>query len=282
MNRTTAAVALACLLLLSPAFADDDALPIVEKAFLAAKDNQVVARSYVFRERVEERRFTKKGAEKKLESRTYDVTLLDSSEYRRLVAIDDEPLNEKAAAREQRNLEKQIERMRNESPKQREKRLNKVEQERQESDEFLEEITRGFDFRLRGEESLDGVATYVISAEPKAGYAPSSREAKMLTKLRGTLWISKADHAWVKADLEVFDDITWGILFKLREGATIRFTQRRLNDEVWLPDRWHVRATARAALVFKFNGEFSGSYSDYKRFTTDSTVLPDDAMGDGN
>jgi hypothetical protein len=260
-----------------PARADDDALPIVEKAFETARANEALARQYVFHERIEERRLNKKGEVKKRGSKTYDVTLLDDSEYRRLIAIDDEPLDDKAAAKEQRKLEKQIKKMRNETPKKREKRLAKVEKGREESEEFLEEITTAFDFRLTGEEEIDGVATHVISAEPKEGYEPSSREAKVLTKLRGTLWISKADHAWVKADLDIFDDISWAVIFKLREGAKIRFTQRRHNDEVWLPESWYVRLRARAALVFKFNGEVTGSYSNYRRFTTDSTVVHGEA-----
>ena len=94
----------------------------------------------------------------------------------------------------------------------------------------------------------------------------------MLTRLHGTLWISQDDHAWVKADMETTDGVKWAF-FKLHEGAILRFTQRHLNDEVWLPDSWYVRLRAKAALVFNFNGEFSGSYRDYKRFTADSTVV---------
>ena len=48
-------------------------------------------------------------------------------------------------------------------------------------------------------------------------------------------------------------------------------------DEVWLPESWYVRLRARAALVFKLNGEVTGSYSNYRRFTTDSTVIHGEA-----
>jgi len=41
-----------------------------------------------------------------------------------------------------------------------------------------------------------------------------------------------------------------------------------------------VRLRAKAALVFKYNGEITGSYSDYRRFTTDSTVIDTDAAAD--
>ena len=179
--------------------------------------------------------------------------------------------------KEQARLEKQIEKMQNEKPKQREKRLAKIEKEREESEQFLQEITRAFEFRLIGEEEIDGVATHVISAEPREGYEPSSPETKVLPKVRGTLWIAREDNAWVKADMETIGNITWSVIFKLHEGARVRFTQRRINDEVWLPDSWHVSMKAKAALVFKFNGEVTGTYSDYRKFTTDSTVIHGEA-----
>ena len=126
----------------------------------------------------------------------------------------------------------------------------------------------------------DGLVTHVISAEPTPGYEPSSREAKVLTQLHATLWISKDDHGWVKAEMETVGDTKWGIMLKLHEGTQIRLRQRRLNDEIWLPDNWYVRLRAKAALVFKYNGEITGSYSNYRRFTTDSTVIDTDAAAD--
>lgn len=273
MTRSTAALALVCLVLVCPARADDDALPIIEKAFAAAQANLAVARNYVFHERVEERRLNKKGEVKRRKSWTWDVTLLDSSEYRQLIAIDDRPLYAKTAAKERRKLEKKVSKMRNETPKQREKRLVRVEKGRQEAEEFLEEITKAFDFRLTGEETVDGVATYVVTAEPKEGYEPISRETKALTKVRGTVWIAKESHAWVKLELETIDDITWGIIFKLHEGAKVSFTQRWINDEVWMTDRWYARARAKRVLVFGFHREYTGSYGNYRRFTADSSVI---------
>jgi hypothetical protein len=271
LTRLVAVCVLASLSLVGPVSANDDALPIIREAFDAARANEAIARNYVFHERIEDRHLNKKGQEKKRESMTYDVTLLDHSEYRRLIEINDKPLQAKTAAREQRKIEKQIDKMRNETPKQRRKRLVKVEKGREEGEKFLEEITQAFDFRLIGEEDVNGVVTHVISAEPRAGYKPTSREAKVLSKVRGTLWISRDDHAWVKADLETTGNITWLMIFKLREGARIKFTQRKVNDEVWLGESYSVNFRAKMALVVRSNHEIIGHYSNYRKFTTDST-----------
>ena len=273
MNRIVVVIVLLGLSLLAPVSADGDALPIVKKAFDAARANEAIARNYVFHERILDRHLNKKGQEKSRESMTYDVTLLDSSEYRRLIAINDKPLLPKAAAKEQRKIEKWIDKMRNETPRQRKKRLAKVEKGREEAEAFLEEITRAFEFRLIGEEDVSGVATHVISAEPRAGYKPTSREAKVLAKVHGTLWISRDEHAWVKADLETTGNITYLIVFKLRKGARIQFTQRKINDEVWMGESYSVNFRAKLALVVRANHEIIGSYSNFRKFTTDSTDI---------
>jgi len=273
LNRIVVVIVLLGLSLLAPVSADGDALPIVKKAFDAARANEAIARNYVFHERILDRHLNKKGQEKSRESMTYDVTLLDSSEYRRLIAINDKPLLPKAAAKEQRKIEKWIDKMRNETPRQRKKRLAKVEKGREEAEAFLEEITRAFEFRLIGEEDVSGVATHVISAEPRAGYKPTSREAKVLAKVHGTLWISRDEHAWVKADLETTGNITYLIVFKLRKGARIQFTQRKINDEVWMGESYSVNFRAKLALVVRANHEIIGSYSNFRKFTTDSTDI---------
>ncbi len=262
----------ACLWGARPAWGEEDAAAIVEKAFEAARANEVLVREYVFHERIEERRFTRKGVEKRREAHTWDVTLFEGGDYRRLIARNDRPLSEREAAREQRKLDRHIRRLRNETPRQRSRRLARIEREREEGEELLEEIPKAFDFRLVREGEIDGIPIWVLSAEPKAGYRPSSRVAKVLTRLRATLWVSREDHAWVQAEIEMFDDLTWMGIYKLRKGTQIRFEQRRLDGGVWVTENWHLRLRAKIALVYRYEAELTGSYSDFRRFSTETTL----------
>ena len=79
---------------LAPLRAAEDALPIIQKAFEAARANDALVRQYVFHERIEQRRFNRRGVEKKRGSETWDVTLYEGSDYRRLIARDDRPLDQ--------------------------------------------------------------------------------------------------------------------------------------------------------------------------------------------
>jgi hypothetical protein len=113
----------------------------------------------------------------------------------------------------------------------------------------------------------------VIHAEPRPDYEPSFRKAGVLRKLRGDLWISKADYGWMQAKIDTIEDFSWGLfLVKFKKGAEITFKQRWVNDEVWLIDNWHVKMRARAGLVVGINGEFDGTYSNFRKFSSDSSI----------
>ena len=264
------------------ALADDPAaLEIIELAFQADDANEQIARQYTFHERTDARFLDRQGRLKRHEVKTWDVTLLDGSEYRRLIAEDDQPLSEKKAAKEERKLRQSIDELRRETPKQRAKRLARIEEEREQERRFRREVTRAFDFTLSGEERIGEVDAWVIAAEPKPGYRPDPKlkRADLLRKLRGKLWIAKDDHGWVKVDLETTDSFSIGLfLLKLKEGTRIEFSQRRHNGEVWLMDAFHVRFRGRAGLVIGFNGEVSASYDNFRKFSADSRIVAVDAV----
>lgn len=272
MRRAFKSIVLAgCLLVAPDVVAEDGTLDIIQRALEAARANEVLARQYVFHERVEEIRFDKEGREKDRRSRTWDVSRFSDGELRRLIARDGQPLTAREAAKEQRKIDRHIEKVRKETPRQRARRLAKLEKQREEALEFFEELTRAFDFRTLREETVNGVPTYVIAADPKKGYRPTSRRTKALTKVRATLWVARDDYGWVQAEIETLEDINW-LLLKLGGGSKVTLRQRKIDDEVWMTDQWQVRFNARIALVRRIRAELNGSYSNFRRFTTETEI----------
>ena len=103
---------------------------IVRQAFAADEQNDEIARNYTFHERSERRSFDKKGRLKSSRSKTHDLTVLDGSVYRRLIARNDQALDPKEEGKEQKKLEKSIARMQKETLPQRKKRLAKQEKKK--------------------------------------------------------------------------------------------------------------------------------------------------------
>src|SRR5438477_8224440 len=131
--------------------AQPDPLDIVKRSVSVAAENTKRARNYTFIQRTEERELGPNREIKSKRSRTYDVTMLEGSSYRRLIERDDRPLAADEEKREQENLRKSIEDRRHESDAQRATRLSEYEKRPGRNRAMLKEIPEAFDFHLRGE-----------------------------------------------------------------------------------------------------------------------------------
>ena len=60
---------------------------------------------------------------------------------------------------------------------------------------------------------------------------------------------------------------------RLSKGARLNVQMTRVNDEVWLPKRIEANASARLALVKKYNVESDTSFSNYRKFQVESRVV---------
>jgi hypothetical protein len=58
-------------------------------------------------------------------------------------------------------------------------------------------------FTLAGTQSVGAYQTYVLEANPRPGYRPNSAAAKVLTGMRGSLWIDQTSFRWVRVEAEV-------------------------------------------------------------------------------
>jgi len=230
-------------------------------------ENDKRQRDYTYLERVVEHKLNGKGEISSTETRTYEVLQIYNEQARRLIEKDDKPLSAKDAAKEEEKIQKVIDKRKNESDAQREKRLKEEEKDREETRRFVKEVADAYDFTLAGVESLDGRETYAIDGEPRKGFEPKTREAKILPKFRFRVWIDRAETQWVKLDAQCIDTVSFGLfLARIHKGSRIMIDTTRVNDEVWLPRHVAVHVDVRVALLKNFNVEQEISYKDYKKF----------------
>lgn len=243
---------------------------------VAEKDveNDKKQRDYTYIQREEENTLDGKGQIKKTETRTREILMVYGEQIERLIAKDDKPLSPKDAAKEEERIQKLIEKRKNESERDRQKRLKQEEKDREEGRAFVREIADAYNFRLVGIEPVEGRETYVLDADPRPGFQPKKKEARLLTKIRGRIWIDKAERQWVKIDAQVIDTISFGLfLARLHKGTRIVAEQTRINDEVWLPKHEAAKVDVRVALLKNFNVDEDVTYRDYKKFHTDTKIV---------
>jgi hypothetical protein len=267
----------ALLLVLVSAIAvqgQEGAREVIRRAVAADERNWKMARNYTFSERVDSRYLDSQGRVKSQEVRIHDVMLLDGSPYRRLVARENGPLALGEEKKEREKLASSIAERRAETAAQRAQRLAEYDRRPEWQREAWRELPEAFEFRLAGEEVWDGHSLYVIEATPRQGYQPRSRAARVLAHLQGKLWVDRKDYHLLKAEVEVVDTISVGLfLVRVAKGSRAAFEQTRVTDEVCLPRRVQVFASARLGLLKVLHIEQEISYSKLREFQTDSSII---------
>ena len=137
----------------------------------------------------------------------------------------------------------------------------------------MREILDAYDFTLIGSEVLNGRETWIIDGTPRPGFEGKRRESKMLPKIKPRFWIDAQDYSWTKLRAEVMDTLSFGwVVARLHKGSVFEMQQARVNDEVWLPQRFDVKLDGRVALLKGVNESVHVTYRNYRRFRTDTKI----------
>jgi hypothetical protein len=237
-------------------------------------ENEKRLRDYTYINREVQNNLDGKGKTKSTDVKTYEVLEIYGEQVQRLIEKDDKPLDAKGAAKEEEKIQKIIDKRKNESEEDRKKREEKEIKEREDSRKFVREVADAFDFKLVGTEQVDGREAWVIDGEPRPGFAPQMKEAKILSKFRGRVWIDKSDLQLAKMDLEAIGTVSFGwVLARIHKGTRVMLEQTQVNDEVWLPRHVTYKVDARVALFKGFNVDGEQEYRDYKKFRTSSKIV---------
>jgi hypothetical protein len=213
------------------------------------------------------------GNVKKTESDQYDVFWINGVPVRRLLKRNGKDLSEGEKKQEDERIDK-------ESAKARERR-DKAAAEGKETDPRGEDVVTVSRLLELGSFSnahriqFHGRDTIVVdyTGDPKAKTRNSFEN--VIRDLVGTIWIDEQDHAIARLEGHFVNNfkVGGGLLVNIQKGLTFSMEQVRINDEVWLPEHIEGHGSARALLLFHFNGQMVVENSNYRKFKTDSTIV---------
>jgi hypothetical protein len=253
-TRTSICVFLACGVACAAALPGSQ---IIRRSIAANERSWRAAPGWSFKERD----VTKEGGN----SKTYRVLMIDGSQYNLLLAINDHPLSPEEKAAEEEKLQEEIRKRKNETPGERSKRIGRYRQERNQDNAMMLEMADAFNFRPAGEESIGGRPAYVFDASPKPGYVPKNRDAKVLTGMKGRLWVDKRTFQWAKVQAEVITPVSfYGFLAKVEPGTSFLLEQAPVAAGLWFPIRFREQVNAKALGVIDENSLDEETYSDYQ------------------
>src|SRR5579884_1249273 len=253
----------------------NDPKEIVRRAVEVDHHNFEKAQKYTFTQHETIKQLDKNGNVKSTEIKTYDVNFYFGEFYSRLIQKDGKPLAENEQKKEDEKLEEFLNKRRNESEEDRQKRIEKEKKEREEGRAFEHDIVNAYDFRLVGDDHVSGEDTWVIEATPRKDFKPTQPHADMLKKMKGRMWIEKKDYNWVKVEAEATDTISFGwFLFRIHPGSRFVLETQHVNHEFWAFHRLYINGSARIALFKNESAEQEEVYSNFKKFSSTVKILP--------
>jgi hypothetical protein len=196
---------------------------------------------------------------------TYRVRMILGSRYRELIAVNGQPLAPDQRADQERELRVEIAKRERETPAERARRVTRYDATRKEENVMLRQMAVAFDFHLAGEQSIGGHMTWVFDATPRPGYRPPNQRAKVLTGMRGRLWVAKDGYHWAKVEADVVNPVTFeGFLARVDPGTRFEMENTRVAPGVWLTSHFSMNVTARILGLIPHDSQETDAFRDYR------------------
>jgi hypothetical protein len=198
--------------------------------------------------------------------KTYEVRMLLGSPYRQLVEVDGQPLPAASRESEQREMANAVAHRRAESTSDRARRIAGYEKDRKRDQLLMDQITKAFDFEFVAERQELSRDVYVLRAVPRKNYHPPAMEARVLTGMRGELWIDKSTFQWVKVTATVIHPVSIeGVLARVEPGTYFELEKMPVADGIWLPKHFRMKSRSRILSIFNHRTQADETYSDYHK-----------------
>jgi hypothetical protein len=205
----------------------------------------------------------KAGGVASRESKQYEVFFVKGKRVRRQVGEDGRPLSAERQAKVDKDVQKYVDDV----------LAGKARPPRHSGTE-LSDILDRYEFRTVAREMVGGRSTIVMEFAAR----PGNRDLEgdfALRQLAGRVWMDEQDKAVVRAEVRS----TGRIKVALGLGASISsvFVTSdfvKVEDGVWLPSRIQSQVDGRILLVKGIRERNTGTFTRYRRFTTESTERP--------
>lgn len=258
-----------------PVLMAQDARSIVAAAVAADDRSDQLARSYTYKLRDEIRELDASGRTKAVHSSVDEVLYIAGKRYFRPLEKDGKPVPSGDARREQAKIDRAAAEAGRLTEAEHEKRIEDAERERAKQRAEFKDLPDAFDFHLMGEAMIQGRPCWEISAAPRPQYHGAFQG--IFHSVEGKLWIDEKDRNWVRVEAEALKPFSLGwLLARVAAGTHLTYEMMRVNDEIWAPERVSLTASARLLLLRKVHVDQELTFSDYRKFQSDSRIVSAD------
>jgi hypothetical protein len=274
-------LALLVLFLTAPS-AQDRPLPEYEtfaaqvKTHLATDEER--QSGYMFIERRTEQKLDASGRAKDESVKVFEVYpgLPGQDRYHRLIEEDGKAVLQGTLAVQDRERQKEVESYarRVSTNAERQKETRQRDKERREYSAAVDDLFRIYNIHMVRRESIEGHDTIFATLMPKDGVKPQTDDGKVMRHFKARAWISESDYELVRVEIEAIDDLSfgWGLLARVHKGTVATFQRRKVNNEIWLPEKVTWTASARVMLLKRLRLRGVSEFSGYRKFSVDTST----------
>jgi hypothetical protein len=246
------------ILLLAP---PPDTNALVESVIAHQRAELPKRQQYTHREQIVKHHFGKDGKETSTVSETWEVLFFEGAPYRKLIAENDMPLSASKQAKVEKEMAKEKQRRAGE------KRNGLLH--RTVSLGGVALLPKFYNVTVT-EDSLDGRPVWKIDARPRPGVPAETGQERNAAGTRRAYWIDPEEKAILKDETEFLVAIN-----NIQPGTILRTEYQKVNSDCWLPVHSTFKWDLAMAKVVKADGLTENTFSDYKKFNVDSSVVFD-------
>ena len=237
-----------------------DLQEIVRRAAATLQSDWAADETYAYVERKEVQKDGKPASE------TSRVIFIAGSDYYLPLAIDDVPLSPEREASELEKLKQEVQRRDGESPEARRKRIEIFRKQRDENTTLVRELPNAFRFELLREETVNGHQAFVLSGTPiHRSEGNMSKVAKVLSGMRGTVWVEKETFHAIRVECEVVTPVPiYGSLARVLPGTRIELRLAPVSGSIWRIGQFSMALMISKFFLFKSTEAACSTYSDYR------------------
>ena len=201
----------------------------------------------------------------KTTSKTFEVLMVDGSEYCLALAVNGQTLPPERHKAELIKLKEEVERRRNESSEPRRKRIDAWKKQRDENGELLLDFPSALAFQLTGEEVKGGHAAYAFTGAPKPGIVPVTRAQRVLTGIEGKAWVEKETLHPIRVECTVVKPVpVFGALASVLPGTDIEISMTKVAASTWLIDSVAMKLNVSKLHMIKSSQVTRSTYTNYR------------------
>jgi hypothetical protein len=255
-------------------------LPPIPQLLLDAERNQKASeaanKDYTYHVHLEQQETGRNGVIKKTITTDSESLTIDGIRVDRIAARNGNPLTPDEAQKESDRIDKEVAKAKS--------RRAKLEDKGHDTDSHGDEILTVSRILELGTLTnprridLNGRPTIVLDYAGDPNAKTHNESEKVFRDLVGTAWIDEQDRILVRGQGYFLHDfkIGGGLVLDVHQGFSFDFSATHITGNIWLPAAINAQGSARILLVDSINGRLHLTTSNYRRFSTSTTIIDSD------